>query len=153
MAKTVKAIPEGYNTITPSLTIRGAAKAIDFYKKAFGIDALSIPTYYRTTSRQFFVVSVPVEWTPCVLRSAFSASTHVLPLSSMANPETSYHGFPVSFKVCKGYAQHQKYPPLHHETAPLPMAQALNSRYLVLKPEPLPQQQHSIPILTTSILS
>ncbi len=35
MAK-VKAIPEGYHTITPNLVVPGAAKAIDFYKKAFG---------------------------------------------------------------------------------------------------------------------
>ena len=32
----VKPIPEGYHTITPYLFIDGAAKAIDFYKKAFG---------------------------------------------------------------------------------------------------------------------
>lgn len=32
----VKAIPEGYHSITPFLTIRDAARAIDFYKKAFG---------------------------------------------------------------------------------------------------------------------
>jgi len=32
----VKAIPEGYNSITPYLVIKGAAAAIDFYKKAFG---------------------------------------------------------------------------------------------------------------------
>ena len=29
-------IPKGYHTITPGLTIKDAAKAIDFYKKAFG---------------------------------------------------------------------------------------------------------------------
>jgi uncharacterized glyoxalase superfamily protein PhnB len=29
-------IPEGHHTITPSLVIRGAAQAIDFYKKALG---------------------------------------------------------------------------------------------------------------------
>lgn len=35
--KKVAAIPKGYNTITPYLIISGqAAKAIDFYKKAFG---------------------------------------------------------------------------------------------------------------------
>ena len=28
--------PEGYSTVTPYLTIKGAAEAIDFYKKAFG---------------------------------------------------------------------------------------------------------------------
>ena len=32
----VKPIPEGYHAITPYLIIKGAAKAIDFYKKAFG---------------------------------------------------------------------------------------------------------------------
>lgn len=29
-------IPEGHHTITPHLVVRDAAKAIDFYKKAFG---------------------------------------------------------------------------------------------------------------------
>jgi PhnB protein len=32
----VKAIPEGYHTVTPYLTVQGAAQAIDFYKRAFG---------------------------------------------------------------------------------------------------------------------
>ena len=36
----VKPIPEGYHTATPYLTVRGAAKAIDFYKKAFGAQEL-----------------------------------------------------------------------------------------------------------------
>lgn len=35
-APAVKAIPEGYHTITPSLTVKDAAKAIEFYKKALG---------------------------------------------------------------------------------------------------------------------
>jgi PhnB protein len=29
-------IPEGYNTLTPYITVKGAEKAIEFYKKAFG---------------------------------------------------------------------------------------------------------------------
>ena len=33
-----KPIPEGFHTITPTLTIDGAAKAIDFYKRAFGAE-------------------------------------------------------------------------------------------------------------------
>ena len=33
---TVKAKPDGYHTITPYLSIKGAAAAIDFYKRAFG---------------------------------------------------------------------------------------------------------------------
>jgi PhnB protein len=32
----VKAIPDGYHSVTPYLIIRGAAKAIDYYKEVFG---------------------------------------------------------------------------------------------------------------------
>jgi PhnB protein len=32
----VKAIPDGYHTITPYMTVRDAARAIEFYKQAFG---------------------------------------------------------------------------------------------------------------------
>jgi PhnB protein len=33
---TVKAVPDGYHTVTPYLIINGAAQAIEFYKRAFG---------------------------------------------------------------------------------------------------------------------
>ncbi len=33
---TAKAIPEGYHNITPYMTVRNAARAIEFYKQAFG---------------------------------------------------------------------------------------------------------------------
>jgi PhnB protein len=36
MTNTVKAIPDGYHSISPSLTCKNASKAIDFYKKVFG---------------------------------------------------------------------------------------------------------------------
>jgi len=32
----VKPIPDGYHTVTPFMTIRDAARAIEFYKQAFG---------------------------------------------------------------------------------------------------------------------
>jgi PhnB protein len=35
-AKKVPAIPPGYHSLTPFLTLRNTAKAIEFYKKAFG---------------------------------------------------------------------------------------------------------------------
>ncbi len=41
MAKSEKAIPEGYHAVTPYLTVRGAAQAIDFYKRAFGAQELA----------------------------------------------------------------------------------------------------------------
>ncbi|MDE1865225.1 MAG: VOC family protein [Candidatus Micrarchaeota archaeon] len=34
--KKVKGIPSGLRTVTPYLTVKGASKAIEFYKKAFG---------------------------------------------------------------------------------------------------------------------
>jgi PhnB protein len=33
---TVKAIPEGFHTVTPHLIVKGAGKALDFYRQAFG---------------------------------------------------------------------------------------------------------------------
>lgn len=40
MASQAKPIPDGFHTVTTHLVIRGAAKAIDFYKKAFGAQEL-----------------------------------------------------------------------------------------------------------------
>ena len=36
MSNKVRPVPEGYHTLTPFLSFQDAAKAIDFYKKAFG---------------------------------------------------------------------------------------------------------------------
>ncbi len=36
MSNAIPFIPEGYHTVTTSLTIKGAAEALEFYKKAFG---------------------------------------------------------------------------------------------------------------------
>jgi PhnB protein len=36
MAAKVKPIPDGYHSITPYLSIKGAADALEFYKRAFG---------------------------------------------------------------------------------------------------------------------
>ena len=41
MAKAAKAVPEGYHTITPSLTLDNAAQTIDWYKKALGAEEVS----------------------------------------------------------------------------------------------------------------
>jgi PhnB protein len=40
MAKKAQAIPKGYHTVTPSIVVDGAAKAIDFYKKALGAEEI-----------------------------------------------------------------------------------------------------------------
>jgi uncharacterized glyoxalase superfamily protein PhnB len=40
MAKKVQAIPKGFHSVTPSLCVAGADRAIDFYKRAFGAEEL-----------------------------------------------------------------------------------------------------------------
>jgi PhnB protein len=40
MAGNVKPVPENYHSVTPYLVVDGAAKAIDFYKRAFGATEL-----------------------------------------------------------------------------------------------------------------
>jgi PhnB protein len=40
MATKAQAIPKGYHTVTPSLVVNGAAKALDFYKKALEAEEL-----------------------------------------------------------------------------------------------------------------
>ncbi|MGH8493004.1 MAG: VOC family protein [Moraxellaceae bacterium] len=40
----IKAVPDGYDSVTPYLVVRGAAKAIVFYEKAFGaVERLRLP--------------------------------------------------------------------------------------------------------------
>ena len=41
MAQPVTPIPEGFRTVTPHLVIKGAAAAIEFYKRAFGAEVLA----------------------------------------------------------------------------------------------------------------
>jgi uncharacterized glyoxalase superfamily protein PhnB len=36
----VKPIPEGFHSVTPSLVVKNAAKAMEFYKKAFGAEVV-----------------------------------------------------------------------------------------------------------------
>jgi PhnB protein len=36
MSKQVKPVPDGYHTVTPYLVVKDAARALEFYKKAFG---------------------------------------------------------------------------------------------------------------------
>jgi PhnB protein len=40
MAHHVKAIPDGYHSISPSLTCKDAARAIEYYKKAFNAEEI-----------------------------------------------------------------------------------------------------------------
>ena len=37
----IKPVPDGYHTLTPHLVVKGASRAIAFYKKAFGAEEIS----------------------------------------------------------------------------------------------------------------
>jgi PhnB protein len=41
MAKATNAVPEGHHTVTPQLTLDNAAQAIDWYKKALGVEEVA----------------------------------------------------------------------------------------------------------------
>src|SRR5262245_2637134 len=38
MARNVKPVPDGYHTLTPGIVVKDAARAIEFYRKAFGAE-------------------------------------------------------------------------------------------------------------------
>jgi PhnB protein len=40
MASRIKGIPKGFHTVTPYLTLTDSARAMDFYKRAFGAEEL-----------------------------------------------------------------------------------------------------------------
>ena len=40
MASRIREIPKGFHTVTPYLVVTDAARAIDFYKRAFGAEGL-----------------------------------------------------------------------------------------------------------------
>jgi PhnB protein len=42
MTDKVKAIPDGFHTLTPHLTVRDANRAIEFYKQAFAAEVLHV---------------------------------------------------------------------------------------------------------------
>jgi PhnB protein len=42
MTDKVKAIPDGFHTLTPHLTVRDANRALEFYKQAFGAEVLHV---------------------------------------------------------------------------------------------------------------
>src|SRR5258708_484371 len=41
MSKAKSAVPQGFHTVTPQLTLDNATKAIDWYKKALGAEEVS----------------------------------------------------------------------------------------------------------------
>ncbi|MCI0607046.1 VOC family protein [bacterium] len=79
----VKAIPEGFHTITPHLVIRDAEKAIEFYGKAFGAETKSV---HKTPDGKIMHASLKIGNSILFLADEFP-SWHVLsPLSLNGSP-------------------------------------------------------------------
>ncbi len=80
---TAKPIPEGYHTVTPYLSIKGATEAIDFYKRAFNaveIFRLATPTDEIGHAEikigdSHLMMSEPCEESPIPSPEALGAST------------------------------------------------------------------------------
>ena len=58
MATPVKPIPEGYHSVTASIVVRDAAKALDFYQRAFGatnVQRMMTPDGKKTMHADFTI--------------------------------------------------------------------------------------------------
>ncbi len=67
----VSPIPQGFHSITPSLTVKGAAEALDFYQKAFnavvnnryeGPDGLIVHCQFTVGNSPVFMSEEAPEW-------------------------------------------------------------------------------------------
>ena len=86
MAAKVPAIPKGFHTITPSLVVADASKAIDFYKKALG--ATEVMRFPGPDGRIMYA-ELRIGDSPLMLNDE-------MPEQSVKGPK-SYGGTPVSF--------------------------------------------------------
>ena len=89
MAKAKKAIPDGANTITPHLAVKGAVKAMEFYKKAFGATEISrmegpggsiMHAWMKIGDSNFFLADEMPEQQTCVAPPTLGGTTVVLNL-------------------------------------------------------------------------
>jgi len=86
--KAVQPIPEGYHSVTPYLICKGAAKAIEFYKKAFGATEVM---RFPMPDGQLGHAEIRVGDSPIMLGDEFSEMGYRSPLA--------YGGSPVSILI------------------------------------------------------
>src|SRR3989441_10163301 len=79
----VKSIPEGYHSVTPYLIIKGAADAIEFYKKAFGATELF---RFPTPDGKIGHVEIKIGDSPIMLADEFPEMGHKSPQSLGGSP-------------------------------------------------------------------
>ncbi len=68
MAGKAKPVPEGFHTLSPHLTVRDAAKAIEFYQKAFGAEVKGV---HYTPDRKVMHASLKIGDSMLMLNEEF----------------------------------------------------------------------------------
>jgi len=88
MAQKAQAIPKGHHTVTPSIFVAGAAKAIEFYKNALGAEEVS---RFPGPDGKIMLAEIRVGDSPIMLADE-------MPEQGGKGPK-SYGGTPVSFFI------------------------------------------------------
>ena len=86
MAKNKSRVPEGFHTVTPHLEVRGAAKAIEFYKKAFG--ATEIFRNYGPDGKAIMHAQLRIGDSPVLLHDEFQEAGVSSPHALEGSPVT-----------------------------------------------------------------
>jgi len=76
----VKAIPEGFHTITPEIVVREASKAIEFYKRAFNAKVVRIH-YYGPDNKSIIHAELKIGDSILMLIDEFPEMNTLSPLS------------------------------------------------------------------------
>jgi PhnB protein len=85
MAQAVKPIPEGFHAVTPLLVCRGAERALDFYKNAFGAEIESVS---KDDGQHVTHAQIKIGDSIVMLTEEFPAYHCVSPLSLNGSPVT-----------------------------------------------------------------
>jgi PhnB protein len=94
----VKAIPDGYRTVTPSLTIKGAAKLIEFIEAAFGgKEVFRMPA----PSREIMHAEITMGDFLIMLNDAIGQSPTTAPLFLYVNDDDRVYASAVRRKVTR----------------------------------------------------
>lgn len=80
----VKAIPEGFHSITPYLMIKGAAAALDFYKKVFG--AVELSRMIDPNGNRVGHAEIKIGDSPIMLADEYPEMNHVGPATLGGTP-------------------------------------------------------------------
>jgi PhnB protein len=79
-------IPEGFHTLTPQLIVRGAAKAIDFYVRAFG--AVELMRNHGPDGKAIMHARLRIGDSIFILNDEFPEAGHQSPLALEGSPVT-----------------------------------------------------------------